>query len=193
MTVSLLPALVVLLVLSAAPALSQETRFTDLVGKPCRFLQADPRPGEVKLCTGLSGISPETVAEETRTRFGLRFGSEPVRPLLTAWSFGTKLEWRGTYTQAGFEPRGVILRVLLKDLDSTKPTADGQVLAIIQIDRPRRQACIVRVLDAGRPDANALARETADQLGPTFRCGVDRPSVIGEATRWTAAVLEGAR
>jgi hypothetical protein len=190
MTARVRSTIVILAGLVAAPALSQESRYTDLVGPACKFLPRDPRPGDVKRCRGLGGASPETLAEHTRTQFGLRFDGAPAAPLLNAWSFGTRLEWRGRSGSAGFTPEAAILRVLLKDPDSAKPTADGQVLAVMRIDAPGRRACLMAVLDGSRPDANARAREVADRLGASFRCGADRPSTAGDATPWTKAVLE---
>jgi hypothetical protein len=184
-------ALAVLLVLFSVPALAQESHYTDLVGKPCRFLKNDPRPGDVKLCKGVRSILPETVAEHTRTQFAFRFGSERPAPLVAAWSFGTKLEWRGIREAAGFEPYAAILRVLLKDSDSAKPTADGQVLALLRVDPGTRQACLAAVLDAVAPNANAAARGATDRMRLGFRCRADRPSTLGVATRWTRAVLAG--
>lgn len=189
MTARLRPALAILAGLVATPGLAEESRYTDLVGGGCRFLANDPRPGDVKRCRGLDGASPETVAGHTRTQFALRFAPAPAPALLAAWSFGTRLEWRGRAGRAGFVPEAAILRVLLKDPESANPRADGQVLAVLRIDAPRRQACLAAALDASRPEANARAREAADRIAPRFRCGADRPTVVGDATMWTAAVL----
>jgi len=168
---------------------AQESRYTDLVGPDCRFERDATRIGDVKRCPGRGGAEPETVAEETRTHFGLRFGRDRPAALISAWSFGTKVEWRGLASAGGFQPHAAIVRVLLKDPDSPKPDADGQVLAVIRVAARERKACVVAVVDASRRDANAVAREAADRLGRTFRCGSDRAAVVGPETRWTAAVL----
>ncbi len=175
---------------AAHAAEAQEARFTDLVGPTCRFERDASHIGDFKRCRGHGGVRPETLAEETRTHFAFRFGPSRSQPLISAWSFGTKIEWRGRASTGGFQPHSAVVRVLLKDPESSNPTADGQVLAIIRIAPAEPRACVVAVLDASRRDANAIARKTADRLAPSFRCGLDRAIVIGPGTRWTAAVLD---
>ncbi len=168
---------------------AQEARFTDLVGPTCQFKRDTSRIGDLKRCRGHGGARPETLAEETRTHFALRFEPSRPQPLISAWSFGSKLEWRGWVLTEGFQPHSVLVRALLKDPESPKSTADGQVLAIIRVAPAEPRACVVAVLDASRRDANAIAGKAADRIAPAFRCGLDRAVVIGPRTRWTAAVL----
>lgn len=175
---------------AAHTAEAQEARFTDLVGPTCKFERDTSRIGDLKHCRGYGGVRPETLAEETRTHFALGFGRSRPQPVISAWSSGTKAEWRGRALTEGFQPHSVVVRALLKDPESPKPAADGQVLAIIRVAPAEPRACVVAVLDASRRDANAIARKTADRLAPSFRCGLDRAILIGPGTRWTAAVLD---
>jgi hypothetical protein len=187
-----LPAVVLLA--SAAQGQTPQSRYTELVGGRCRFVSIDRQTNEdeVKRCPGHGGAEVETLASHTRLHVSFRFSAkQAAKDVVVAWSAGKQVEWRGLKANKGFEPYAAILRLLMKDPESDKPEPDGQVLAVMRFDPREAEACAMAFVDArANKDPNALARSAADRLGPEFDCRSDKPSVVGEATRWTAELTK---
>jgi hypothetical protein len=187
-----LPAL--LLAASAAQAQAPVSRYTELVGGRCKFVSIDKQTNEdqVKRCPGHGGAEVETLASHTRLHVSFRFSPKQVaKDVVVAWSAGKTIEWRGPKAKKGFQPYAAIVRLLMKDPESEKTDADGQVLAVIRFDPREAEACALAFVDArANRDPNALARATADKLGPEFDCRSDKPSVVGEKTRWTTELIK---
>ena len=181
------------LILAAAPAFGQapESRYTELVGGRCKFVSMDKETNEdqVKRCPGHGGAEVETLASHTRLSIGFRFSArQRADGVVSAWSAGKTVEWRGLKGRKGFEPYAAIVRLLMKDHETGKPgpVADGQVLAVMRVDPREAEACVMAFVDAqANKDPNDLARTTADRLGPAFDCESDKPTVAGAKTRWT--------
>jgi hypothetical protein len=182
---------------AALPAFGQapESRYTELVGGRCRFVSADRETNEdaVKRCPGHGGAEVETLSGHTRLHLGYRFSArQRAETVVTAWSAGKTVEWRGIKAGKGFEPYATIVRLLMKDRENGKPgpVADGQVLAVMRVDPREAEACVVAYVDAqANKDPNALARDAADRLGPAFDCESEKPAVIGRKTRWTTELI----
>ncbi|HEX8666187.1 MAG TPA: hypothetical protein VF744_19400 [Beijerinckiaceae bacterium] len=189
--------LAAVLALAAAPAFGQapESRYTELVGGRCRFVSVDKETGEdaVKRCPGHGGAEVETFASHTRLSIGFRFSrSQRAEDVVSAWSAGKTVEWRGLKGNKGFEPYAAIVRLLMKDHENGKPgpVADAQVLAVVRVDPREAEACVIAIIDAqANKDPNGLARTTADRLGPAFDCESDKPAVVGTKTRWTGELI----
>ena len=184
------------LLLAAAPALGQParaTRYTELAGGECRFVSEDRRTGEdaVKRCPGHGDVEVETLSSHTRVTLNVLFSAKQrVNDVVGGWSLGKVVEWRGVKAGKGFEPDAAIVRVLMKDPESTARRADGEVLAVLRIDPREAEACLVAVIDVQANErANRLARATADRLAATHLCDSEKPIVAGARTRWTAALL----
>jgi hypothetical protein len=181
----------------AAQAQAPESRYTELAGGRCRFVSIDKQTNEdqVKRCPGHGGAEVETLSSHTRLHISYRFSaSEVAKDVVVAWSAGKNVEWRGLKTNKGFQPYASIVRLLMKDPESDKPDADGQVLAVIRFDPRESEACAMAFVDArANKDPNALARTTADRLGPEFDCRSDKPAVAGEKSRWTAELMKPRR
>ncbi|MEN0000492.1 MAG: hypothetical protein AAF940_06370 [Pseudomonadota bacterium] len=83
-------------------------------------------------------------------------------------------------------PRATILRWFIDNPDpntgAPSEQTRGQVLVVSKVAQPGEgEGCVVAYVDARvNSDANALAREAADQLYATFQCRVDEPAFIGE-------------
>ena len=85
-------------------------------------------------------------------------------------------------------PDAAILRLQTRD----NAGKIGPVLAVARIGR--NGLCPAVFLDArANPDANRAARVAADRIAGGFRCGRDRPAIIGPATEVTQDVLERSR
>jgi hypothetical protein len=185
---------VLLLAASAAQAQAPESRYTELVGGRCKLVSIEKETNEdqVKRCPGHGGAQVETLSSHTRLHVSFRFSPKEVaKDVVVAWSAGKNVEWRGLKTNKGFQPYATIVRLLMKDPESEKPDADGQVLAVIRFDPRESEACAMAFIDArANKDPNALARATADRLGPEFDCRSDKPAVVGEKTRWTTELIK---
>ena len=86
----------------------------------------------------------------------------------------TTLEWR----LKGGEPVATILRYFI-DMDGQK----SQHLVVTKLGDG--EACHMAVVDASQPNANALARQAADQYAEDFDCETDQPfyfSAQGQST-----------
>ena len=185
-----------LLLLTAAAAHSEtpEARYTELVGRRCKLVSIDKETNEdqVKRCPGHGGAEVETLSSHTRLHISYRFSpKQVVKDVVVAWSAGKTIEWRGLKTNKGFQPYATIVRLLMKDPESDKPEADGQVLAVMRFDPREAEACAMAFIDArANKDPNGLARSTADRLGPEFDCRSEKPRVIGAKSRWTAELMK---
>jgi hypothetical protein len=189
-----LPALLIAALASAASAQPTEpqTRYTELIGGACKFVSIDKETNEelVKRGPGHGGASAETLSSHTTVSLGFRFSRrQRADSVVSGYTLGDKLEWRGLTGNQGFEPYAVIVRVTPKDADTMQ--GGGPVLAVLRFDPREMQVCLAALVDGrANPNPNELARATADRIAPAFLCGSDKPSVAGATTRWTSAVLK---
>jgi hypothetical protein len=174
-----------------APARAQapESVYTELLKGRCKFISIEKETNEeqVKRCPGHGGAQVLTRASHTTVYLSFRWSkSRMAEDVVSGWSLGDKVEWRGARTRNGFAPYATIVRVIVKDPDTL--VGGGHVLAVVRIGK--RDACLAAAVDiSANKEANALAREAADAIARTFACGKDRPRVHGAATRWTEAVI----
>ena len=89
------------------------------------------------------------------------------------------IEWRLARSPNGTaQPFATILRwnVRLNPADDSQP--HSPVLVVTRLGPGG--VCRVGYVDArANPDANELARKLADERARSFRCGVDKPSFVG--------------
>ena len=103
-------------------------------------------------------------------------GSEQAK-LGAGYDAGETIEWRGIKKGPDFTPHAAIVRLVSRN-DAGRLVS---VLAILRVEKDR--ACPAAWLDVGaNPQANDLARKSADSLAGTFRCGTSEPTVIGPPT-----------
>src|SRR5690349_24515992 len=92
---------------SAQPTAPAETRFTELVGRRCRFISEDKQTGDdaVKRCPGHGDLEVETLSSHTRVYLSFRFSrTQRTDNVVGGWSLGKTVEWRGVKANKGFEP-----------------------------------------------------------------------------------------
>lgn len=90
---------------------------------------------------------------------------------------GETIEWRGIKKGPDFTPHAAVVRLISRN----EAGRQVSVLAILRVEKDR--VCPAAWLDAGaNPQANDLARKSADNLAGTFRCGTSEPTVIGPTT-----------
>jgi hypothetical protein len=148
--------------------------YTDLNLKRCTVSRSIPNEGASTdwRCPGYRGI-PLLVAEDD-LRFDIDAGVATA-DFETASRFNfprPRIEWR----LRGGQPVAIIYRLVLSWNDLPKRT----ILGVETIGQRGRPGCLVAWVAASAPDANAAARQQADQRAAGFRCGRDRPARIGD-------------
>lgn len=138
-------------------------------------------------CGLIAGFRSETTYRGTSVAFRL-VGSGPGQAVLGAgYGVGDAIEWRGARANGRFAPRAAIVR-----LQSRDPA--GRVVSTLAILRVEGgTACQAGFLDGNEASANARARETADRIGRSFRCGQDRAEIIGTASEAVREIVDRSR
>jgi hypothetical protein len=151
---------------------SRYTRF-DLAA--CEILEEEREEGSYAdyRCPGLAGY-PLPV-QEGDGRFDLDAGTndDAFQTIGAFNDIGPTIEWR----MRDDEPFAVIFRFL----DRAMMDPGRTVLAVEKVGRPGAPGCRVAQIAGNTPDANARARALADRETAGFRCGVDEPTIVGEA------------
>jgi hypothetical protein len=173
-------ACVTLQVLAASAKAENSSAYTELDLSTCE--QEPPDPDDplqsgVWWCEGLDGI--DVYVAEGDLRFFVSYGEfaedEPAAAeTLPAFNtLGPRIEWR--LDESG-EPFATILRFHTESGEGEK----GSTLVVTRL-APPGEVCRVGFVDAAaNPDANALAREVADNVAPDFRCGEEEALDYGE-------------
>jgi hypothetical protein len=143
-------------------------------------------------CKGLDGMAVLVSAGDQRMTmsFGSRAKDEPaVGETLQGFNdvYKARLEWRFVRDPKGrIQPFAAIVRwnTFLLDESAELPdtgrpkTVRGQVLVVTRLGP--RGVCHVGYVDAlANRDANELARRIADTHARAFRCGTDKPMIVG--------------
>ena len=89
---------------------------------------------------------------------------------------GDKVEWR----LDGGKPFAIIYR--LNDATSEIGGQGGSFLVVETIGSAGKPGCEVARVDGATRDANARARQLADELARNFACGSDEPVMVGKRT-----------
>ena len=107
----------------------------------------------------------------------------PEPQLSTGNDVGPRIEWRGAGRGRAFAPQAAILRLVERD-GTGKP---GSALAVMKVQGAR--LCAVAFVEGSRPAANEEARVLADAAG-AFRCDIDPPKLVGDASPAARAIRE---
>jgi hypothetical protein len=169
----------------AGPALAQTVAsvYTPLDLKKCRHVAGkDVEDYSEWSCAGYAGIGVYISGGDQRSfvSYGPNAKKQPAaRQTLASFNGeGEKIEWRGERGADGtFKPYATIMR-----WSTTVSTGDapvkGQVLVVTRLGSGG--VCHVGYVDArANTDANALAQKIADDSARKFKCGADKPIVLG--------------
>ena len=184
---------------AVAPAADESIgrTYTDYDAKKCphKAGRAVEDYGEWR-CKGLNGMAVLVSAGDQRMTmsFGPRAADEPaVGQTLQGFNdvYKARIEWRFARAPGGpIKPFAAIVRwntALLDEspgaLDAARPkTINGKVLVVTRLGP--HGVCHVGYVDVlANRDAAALARQIADQHARAFRCGTDKPIILGETGR----------
>jgi hypothetical protein len=174
-----------------AGAQAVESAYTTLDLDKCRHVRGKaPEDYGEWFCRGHGGIAVWISGGDQRSAvsFGPQAKREPAaQETLSAFnSEGKTVEWRITRAADGKRKSfATIVRwnttVALGDDDAKALNSDtfrGQVLVVTRL--PPGGVCHVGYVDGrANADANVLAREIADRHARDFRCGTDKPIVLG--------------
>ncbi len=166
-----------------APAQTAASAYSALDLKKCRHAPGKDAEfyGEWS-CAGYAGIAVYVAAGDQRSyvSYGRNAKKEPAAKQTLA-SFngeGDKIEWRGERNAGGMlKPYAAIMRWSTTVSSGDEPVK-GQVLVVTRLGPGG--VCHVGYVDGrANPDANALAQKIADDSARKFRCGTDKPIVLG--------------
>jgi len=166
-----------------AGAQSIESVYTVLDLDKCRHTAGKEEEdyGEWR-CKGYGGIAVHVSAGDQRSyvSYGRKAKSEPAAKQALA-SFngeGGNIEWRGERGADGkLKPFATIMPWSTTVSTSDEPVR-GQMLVVTRLGPGG--VCHVGYVDGkANPDADTLARKIADEHARKFRCGTDKPMVLG--------------
>jgi hypothetical protein len=170
----------------AAPANDANRAYTTLDLKQCKHTRGrDVEDYGFWRCTGYAGIPVRVSAGDQRTyiSYGANAAKEPAakQTLASFNSEGKTIEWRLEKGPDGKpRPYATILRWNTTKVDDDNPDKPfaGQVLVVTRL--APGSTCHVGYVDArANPNANDLARQIADESARNFKCGTDKPIVLG--------------
>jgi len=179
-----------LAMLAASPAMAEtiESATTPFNVDKCPHKEGtEPEDGGSWRCPGYGGIAVVMAEGDSRVyvSYGPRASREPAasQTLGALNGEGTSIEWRIVRGRDGKRrPFATIMRwttaVVTDDPKVEDGTFRGEVLVVTRLGPGG--VCHVGYVD-GRQNANAddLAREIADRHARGFRCGKDKPIVLG--------------
>ena len=119
----------------------------------------------------------------------LRNGDDTGLRLGAGYDVGETLEWRGwKRDDLKFEPAAAILRLIEK----TGHNNYASVLTVLRVEN--RKICPAAWLDVtATPNANAVARQIADDTAGKFHCGTDAARIIGNDTELVQETIARAK
>jgi hypothetical protein len=170
----------------AAPALAQSTAsaVTKLDLDKCRHTagKAEEDYGEWR-CQGYGGIPVHISAGDQRSY--VSFGRNAKKELAaqqTLTSFngeGDSIEWRGVRGAGGkLKPFATIMPWSTTVSGGDEPVR-GRMLVVTRLGPSG--VCHVGYVDAkANDDAETLARKIADETARPFKCGSDKPQILGK-------------
>ncbi|WP_312365277.1 hypothetical protein [Ensifer sp.] len=177
-----------LMLASAGPVIANDSVYVDVSRDKCRTIAEEPGIYALMSCPGYRDYPVHL--KEIDVRQSVSFGHIGKDYLEGAFeSFipfnhaGTVVEWR---VAEGGLAVATILRWTIENADpktaEAVPALEGQVLVVSKVaEKSDGKGCVVGYVDAlANPDPNAIARTVADEVAPSFRCGVDQPAFHGK-------------
>lgn len=170
---------------TAGPAVAQQVQssYTDLDLDQCTVIDSDDF-GSTWACSGLKGL-PVMVSEGDLRMFvsyGLTSTTERAaeQTLPPFNHLGGTIEWRVSNAEGPWKPFATILRFF-----TARETGEGEGQVLVVTKVKPGETCHVAYIDAlANPDANDLARKTADEKAMAFDCDSE-PEIVGRFEAWT--------
>lgn len=181
---------IALAMLAASPAMAEtiESATTPFnVDKCPHKAGSEPEDGGAWRCKGYGGIAVVMTEGDARVyvSYGPRASREPAaaETLGAPNGEGASIEWRIARERDKRRPFATIMRwttaVVTDDPKVEDGTVRGEVLVVTRLGPGG--VCHVGYVDGRQnPNADDLAREIADRHARSFRCGKDKPIVLGD-------------
>jgi len=171
-----------LVLLSAGPAVANESVYVNVSREKCKTIKEEPGRYSLMTCPGHGDYPAHFKEMDIRQSFSFghlneRYRNEAFETFIPFNHAGATVEWR---IAKGGTPVATILRWFIENPDpatgASAPALEGQVLVVSTVaQKDDGKGCVAGYVDAlANPDPNALARKIADEVAPTFRCGVDK-------------------
>lgn len=172
-----------LLLVGPAAAQQIESSYTDVDLNLCTVMESDDF-GTMWACPGLKGMPVMITEGDLRmfVSYGLSSTTEKAadETLGPFNRLGEKIEWRVSNAEGHWKPFATILRFFTQ---RESGEAEGQVLVVTKI--APGATCHIAYIDAlANPDANELARKTADTKAKDFDCAEGEPEYVGKFEAW---------
>lgn len=175
-----------LVLLSAGSVMANESVYIDIGRDKCKTIAEEEGMYVLMTCPGHADYPVRFKEADIRqsVSFGhlnQRYADDAFESFIPFNHTGTTVEWR---IAKGGTPVATILRWFIENTDASGasvPALQGQVLVVSKVaQKGDGKGCVAGYVDAlANPDANALARKIADEVAPTFRCGIDKASYHG--------------
>lgn len=176
-------------ILAAGPASAQfnQSEYTDVDLDLCTVISSDDF-GSTWACSGFKGM-PVMVSEgdlRMMVSYGLTSTEEKAasQTLPPFNHLGEKIEWRLSNAEGGYKPFATILRYFVQrtDPETGAEKDEGQILVVTKVSPGA--TCQIAWIDAlANPNANELARKTADERAKDFDCA-NEPEIVGKFEAW---------
>lgn len=181
---------------SAAQAQTAQSAYTRTGGTDCRITpvrQDGIEIGSTTVCKGFAGIAVTQFEDDDRVAvsYGRRPSAEPAASTFFGPlnSIGDMIEWRYVKTAGKSAPYATILRWRLRPVDENDNVKTLDVLVVSRL--ALGPVCHVAYVDTeANQNANELARQAADQAARGFRCGTDKPVMMGHPGRGGKILLQ---
>jgi hypothetical protein len=182
----MIAAAALLLVTGAADAFAQaESAYTPLDLDKCRHTRGkDVEDYGHWRCRGHGDIAVRVSAGDQRSY--VSFGRDAAKELAASQTLaafnseGKTIEWRLKRGPGGAaKPFAAIMRWSTTVSAEKGEPVRGQVLVVTRL-QPGATCHVGYVDGRANADANLLARRIADEHAASFRCGTDKPIVLGE-------------
>jgi hypothetical protein len=187
------------MLVAETPAIAQTASsvYSLTAPKACRSVRpAGPQEdGGEWLCPGQAGLVVAIAEGDLRqtVSVGRNRKDAEQQPAASA-SFGPfnsttdTVEWR---LDGAGKPYAIIQRWHLADNDDPENNGQPKTKQMLVVTRlPPGAVCHVALIDvAANPDANAIARQAADDIARGFACGTDKVKVVGSPGRATALAV----
>ncbi|NRP16932.1 hypothetical protein LPJGGPFB_00147 [Ensifer adhaerens] len=177
-----------LVLLSAGSAIANDSVYVDVSRDKCKTIAEEPGMYALMTCPGYGDYPVHFKEIDVRQSFSFgHIGKEYLDGAFESFipfnHAGTIVEWR---VAKGGAAVAAILRWIIENPDpktgESIPALEGQVLVISKVaEKHDGKGCVAGYVDAlANPDPNTIARKVADEVAPTFRCGVDQAAFHGK-------------
>ncbi|MBL4891781.1 MAG: hypothetical protein JKX91_08155 [Rhizobiaceae bacterium] len=158
----------------------------------CKFYGENIDGGTAR-CTGYENYPVHFAEGDLRQMVQFGFVEKPFEQWQSFGEFNrinNVIEWRLNSRT----PYATILRWFIENVDPDTGSPNkaylGQILVVSTVgsdDYP--ESCVVGYVDTrANNNANELAREVADNLASTFRCGIDKPEYHGKKSKYAGSI-----